>query len=358
MGAKGDGLTLEGLAQKLETLQRENTELRSKVAALEGSGTSRRDELAEKRGSHTRWSGDGEAALAFEGQVSRRSLLSKAGAAAVAAVAAGTLLYPRDAEASHGSPGITVEFVDTHRVETDRLIANGGANGRTLVASGLSDRGAVVFAKNEGLSPTVEAVNSFGGPAVKATQEGFTTASKGIAVEATGFNVGVRGDGAVGVWGASASEGQAGVYAEHTGTGGPGVVADGKGANHAGVLGRNEDGAGVWGKSSATGFEGVLGEHTGPLGYGVVGLGSGNAGGVLGRNSTGSGVVGEGRYGGWFEGAKAQLRLVPGDSTGAPSGQHSKGEIYMDSAGTLFVCVASSTATAAAKWKKLSATAV
>ncbi len=64
-------------------------------------------------------------------------------------------------------------------------------------------------------------------------------------------------------------------------------------------------------------------------------------------------------YAGEFEGGKAQLKLKPAGSLGKPtSGTHSQGEIYMDSAGTLFVCVASSTATAAAKWKRLSATAV
>ena len=74
MGAENNGLTLEGLAQRLETLERENAELRSKVAALEGSGP-RRDELAEKRGSDTRRSEEAAEALAFDGQVSRRSLL-------------------------------------------------------------------------------------------------------------------------------------------------------------------------------------------------------------------------------------------------------------------------------------------
>ena len=98
---KDNAQTLEGLAQKLnaqtlrlEALERENAELRSKVAALEGSGP-RRDELAEKRGSDTRRSEEAAEALTLsDGQVSRRSLLSKAGAAAVAAVAAGTLLIP------------------------------------------------------------------------------------------------------------------------------------------------------------------------------------------------------------------------------------------------------------------------
>ncbi len=87
MDREDNGLTLQGLAKRLETLEQENTELRHKVTTLEESGT-RRDELAEKRGAHARRSA--EAAYALDGQpVSRRALLSKAGAAAVAAVAAG-----------------------------------------------------------------------------------------------------------------------------------------------------------------------------------------------------------------------------------------------------------------------------
>src|SRR5215213_5221186 len=103
MGAEDNGLTLEGLAQRLETLERENermrsenAELRHEVTALRGSAT-RRSEVPALRGSHT--SRDGESASEFEGRVSRRALLSKAGAAAVVAVAAGTLTYPREAKA-------------------------------------------------------------------------------------------------------------------------------------------------------------------------------------------------------------------------------------------------------------------
>ena len=88
MGTKDNGLTLEGLAKRLEALERENDELRSKVATLEGSGT-RRDELAETRSLVPLR--DGERASGFEGRVSRRSLLSKAGVAAAGLVVAGAL---------------------------------------------------------------------------------------------------------------------------------------------------------------------------------------------------------------------------------------------------------------------------
>jgi hypothetical protein len=74
MGAEDNGLSLEGLAHRLETLERENAQLRHKVATLEGSGTSWSEQVP---------------ASESDGRVSRRALLSKAGAAAVAAVAAG-----------------------------------------------------------------------------------------------------------------------------------------------------------------------------------------------------------------------------------------------------------------------------
>jgi hypothetical protein len=141
------------------------------------------------------------------------------------------------------------------------------------------------------------------------------------------------------------------VYGQHSGSLGYGIVGDGKGEAGAGVLGRNNEGTGVHGQSSKTGYAGVTAEHTGSAGFGVIGLGKGTTGaGVLGRNSSG--------YGGQFEGEKAQLKLKPTGSAGKPTGAHSKGEIYMDSAGTLFICVASSTSTAAAKWRKVTTTAV
>ena len=121
------------------------------------------------------------------------------------------------------------------------------------------------------------------------------------------------------------------------GTSGFGIVGDGKGEGGAGVLGRNNDGTGVHGKSSKTGYGGVTAEHTGTAGYGVIGLGKGATGaGVLGRNNAG--------YGGQFEGGKAQLKLKPAGSVDKPtSGAHTRGEIYMDSAGKLFVCTADGT---------------
>jgi hypothetical protein len=199
-----NALTLEGLAQKLhtqtlrlETLERENAELRHKVATLESSST-HRDELAQNRGSDT--PRDGEEVPASEelaGRLSRRALLSKAGAAAVAAAAAGTLLHPREAKANHiygsntRSPTVSANQVNTHT-----LVAENQGNIRTAAVSGRS------------------------------------TESQ-----------------ANGVWGRTGATDYAAVKGEHQGLQGNGVSGYGRGQSAAGVFGVNDDGYGVAGRS-------------------------------------------------------------------------------------------------------------
>jgi hypothetical protein len=371
MGGKDDALTLQGLAQRLEALERENermhsenAELRDEVAALSGSKSSQAVEPA------------------FEGPVSRRVLLSKAGAAAVAAVAAGMLLSPREAKATHYADAISVDAVNTHHVD-----ARAEFGGTAVFARTVSNNSPALEALNNGLQPAVRVSNDGTGNGVRALSKGgegvyslgvigvlgesFTTGRAAVygkrfdGVDPDSNGPGVVGEGlgsnyagvfgrnptGTGVWGQSFETGYSGVYGQHSGSLGYGIVGDGKGEAGAGVLGRNNEGTGVHGQSSKTGYAGVTAEHTGSAGFGVIGLGKGTTGaGVLGRNSSG--------YGGQFEGEKAQLKLKPTGSAGKPTGAHSKGEIYMDSAGTLFICVASSTSTAAAKWRKVTTTAV
>ena len=334
-----NGLTLQSLAHRLEALERENERMRSKNAEL-------RDEVASLNGSKTSQAVE----PAFEGRVSRRALLSKAGAAAVAAVAVGTLLNPREAKATHLDGAISVDAVFTHFVEAFN---------------------------NDGIQPAVRAQND-------GTGNGVRVLSKG--------GEGVNSLGVIGLLGESFTTGQAAVYGKRfdgvdPDSNGPGVVGEGLGSNYAGVLGRNPSGTGVrgegsdqaevagvrgigktgvWGSSATTGYSGVYGEHTGSLGFGVVGDGTGAAGaGILGRNSGGEGVRGEGTngvhgqatggYGGLFEGGKAQLRIAPKGTAGRPTtGAHTKGELYMDSAAALFVCTASGTP---GRWRKVTTTA-
>ncbi len=412
MSAQGSGLTLEALAQKLETLQRENaerleaqtnrletleqenTELRSKVATLEGSGTCR-ETLAEMRGSEPRL--DEKPTSVFTGRVSRRSLLSKAGPAAVAAVAAGMLLNPREARATHEeTASIHPRTVQTNWIFATNNIGAGPAVLGEATTSGDFEGYGAVQGKNLGSGPGVKGIaTAISGAGVQGTAngslgygvkgEGFSgvwgesshTDGRGVmgvnpngtgvrgqgntGVFGVGFDdqqAGVKGEGPTGVWGRTSKTHFAGVYGEHTGTSGNGVLGIGKGGEQ-GVFGKNPDNIGVRGD----GKNGVYGESTTGNGWGaVVGRSTGRGGiGTYGECSGGTGVKGVSTsgYAGVFEGGKAQLKLKPAGSAGKPtSGTHAKGEIYMDSAGALFVCVASSTATAAAKWKKLSATAV
>jgi hypothetical protein len=241
---KGVSCSFEALERQNERIRSENAQLRGELSALRGLGT-HRGEVVTHRGSDT--PRDAEApATEFAGRVSRRSLLSKAGAAALGAVAVGTLLNPHEAKANHvygHHASISANRVKTH---------------------------------------TLEAENNLDLPGVPA------------------------------IWGRS----------------------------------MEKQGPGVSGRTSATNYSAVRGVHEGLVGFGVAGHGRGQDGaGVLGQNADGYGVIGRssGGIGGRFEGSRAQLRLVPGPSAGKPAGAHSKGELYMDSAATLFVCTAEGT---------------
>jgi hypothetical protein len=322
-----NGLTLEGLAQRLEALEHENAELRSRVATLEGSGT-RRDELAENRGSDTRRSEE----AAFDGQVSRRSLFSKAVAAAVAATAAGTLLNTREAKAHRAGDGdifadrVFAHFVEgkPHNTTTTPILGETASTYSAILGHNFGS-GAGVSGDADGVGPGVK---GRGGTGVRGEGDG----EAGVYGEHIAKGPGVVGKGVIGVRGHSSTSGQAGVYGANTAGTGPGLVGDGD--------------TGVWGRSPKTGMSGVTGEHTGSSGYGVVGDGKGSHAGVLGRNPNG--------YGGQFDGGKAQLKLNPKGTTGKPKGIHSKGELYLDSNATLFVCTASG---APGTWRQVTTTA-
>jgi hypothetical protein len=296
MDEQENGLTLQSLAHRLEALERENALMRSENAEL-------RDEVAALSGSERSQAVE----PAFEGRVSRRALLSKAGAATVAAVAAGTLLYPREAEAHDTTNIINAESVHAHWI---RVVPHDISLGDGIKSQVDNNVYAAVKGENFGFGPGV-----------------------------FGQNLGSAGDEGPGV----------------EGLGRPGVKGRGMDSSSHGVEG--EGLAGVVGKSSTTGFEGVYGQHTGSLGFGIVGDGTGAAGaGILGRNSGGNGVHGQGRYGGKFEGTRAQLLLQPKTTAGRPtSGTHVKGEMYMDSAGTLFVCTANGNP---GTWRRVTTTAV
>ena len=306
MGTKDNGLTLEGLAKRLEALERENDELRSKVATLEGSGT-RRDELAETRSLVPLR--DGERASGFEGRVSRRSLLSKAGVAAAGLVVAGALTQTdiREAKAAQiigdSNQSLRGGVEGTNNAQLGFGVIGKATDGWGV--DGQADRGGVRGSSLKGVG-----VQGSGYPGVMGWGYGHVGSG----------GTGVKGDGDVGVWGNSRSLGWSSVYGEHLGEAGYGVTGDGKGTSRAGVLGRN------------------------PAGYGGHFQG---ATAVRGEATSG--------YGGFFQGGKAQLRIVPKSTAGRPtSGNHAKGEISMDSAATLWVCTVAGTP---GTWRKVTTTA-
>lgn len=331
MHARENGLTLEALAQRLGALERENermrsanAELRSKVATLEGSDTSR-NAVAQRRDSERRRVGEPASETCGseepEARISRRSLLGKAGAAAVGVAAAGALMA-RDAREANAETSF-FDGVSAHRVTA-------GNDGEIVPLDGW--------------------LNSSTEPAVLGTNEGWGPGVEGVSRGSNG--TGVKGTGRYGIWGESNQAGFYGVTGRNTNTDGIGVrgVGAGKGVvgestNGTGVVGMGPNG--VYGESSTSGWGAVVGRNNSQTGRGV--YGEANSGiGVQGASTSG--------YGGEFQGGKAQLRLVPagGTVTGPPGGSHTKGEIYLDSAGALFVCVKGGTP---GTWRKVTTTA-
>ncbi len=290
MGAEDAGLTLEGLAQRLEALERENERMRSENAKLQEEVTELRDASTPR---------EEEPLLESGRRVSRRQLLSKAGAAAAGLVVAGALTQRDIREARADSPP-------------------------------------EAFLSNAANTPAVLGTNTGGGAGVKGDSgpngapshgavEGSNNSGSGYGVWGNANNVGIYGTGFLGVHGEGSHTGVlaiskpgsttnqgAGIQASHTSQG-PGVLAD------------SEGGPGLQARSFG-----------------------GTSGAVYGKHSAQG-------YGGLFEGGRAQLKLVPGDTAGRPSGAHTKGEIYMDSKAALFVCVKGGTPGA---WRKVSTTAV
>ena len=258
MGAEEgyNGLTLEGLAQRLETLEHENAALREEVAALRGSAIG----------------GAVETGYDSEELLSSDRLLNSA-------YPPGPVESGRESTAPHQRSGtIFPDRVYTKYVEAEN-----------------TDREA----------PTVPAIYGLV----------HSTGAAGVQGVNASSGPGLLGEGGTGVWGKSWTIGHSGVYGSHASTPGYGIVGDGNGVEGAGVLGRNTSGTpgygvvgqgngsegsgvlgqniygagvrgrgntGVWGQTSAPGQAGVVGQHVRNIlgqteGYGVIGLGKGGA---------------------------------------------------------------------------------
>lgn len=331
MGAEDNGLTLQGLAQRLEALEHENAALRDKLATLEGSD---RGGLGFKEPSPESSEDPQE-----EGRVSRKWLLSKAGAVAAGLVVAGALTQTdiREAKAAQVIGDSAQEFrggVEGSNTNSfgygvmgrapnawgvDGQGGKAGVRGHSLTGHGVegsngSSARAGVYGENASTGPSVHGLNVNNGTGVLGQSQG---------------GIGVKGVGKNGVLGESSTEGQNGVWGKHTNKG-------------AGVSGEGR--VGVIGFSHENGWNGVWGRHTA------------NGRGVAGDSAQGVGVNGTSTsgIGGEFNGGKAQLMLVPKGTAGKPTtGSHTKGELYMDSKAALYVCVASGTP---GRWRKVTTT--
>ena len=149
-----------------------------------------------------------------------------------------------------------------------------------------------------------------------------------------------------GVVGTTSTVGKSGVFGFNTqsngaafGVSGSSGSPDGAGVNGfsdpgVGVRGTSKANDGVVGSSSVAGKSGVFGFNTQSNGaaFGVSGSsGSPDGAGVNGFSGKG--------YGGNFSGGRASMRLIPANTSGRPTtGNHQRGEFFVDSNGELFYC--------------------
>jgi hypothetical protein len=210
---------------------------------------------------------------------------------------------------------------------------------------------------------------------VKGLSQGSFAAVRGegrnaIGVEGiSGPSIGVRGESTDndGIVGLSRGDRKSGVFGDsERGKGGSGVTGRTASAEGFGVFGFSDAGGigvkgfsnsndGIVGVSSGDRKSGVFGDYvnkerdgsgvTGrtvsPRGSGVFGFSDAGGIGVRGFSNSNDGVLGfsDNGYGGHFRGGRAPLRLQPATESGHPTtGNHQRGELYVDGKGDLFFC--------------------
>jgi len=169
-----------------------------------------------------------------------------------------------------------------------------------------------------------------------------------VGIEGTGGAGGVHGSSQAGdgVAGVSDAVGKSGVFGSHSGRFGPafgvsgttgspdGAAINGFTDAGVGVRGGSQTNDGVAGASNTAGKSGVFGSnsHTSGPAFGVSGTTSSPDGAAI------NGFSDQG-YGATLKGGRAPLHLEPGTLTGPPtSGNHQRGEVFVDGAGDLFFC--------------------
>ena len=360
---------LGSILSELESLRRSNASLVERNDALEREMATLRTGRAEVSPRPApeiarTAAAESHGQTAQGGVTSRRTWLKRAAGAAVASVAAGAMLQ-RDtdiAAAHHGTyDSVYADRVIAHSVYVQRT----ASDDPTISATATNGHTAALVVGNDATS----LVNSVGAGTGVHGQSRRAAGVKGVSYENVAAGVhgigspgvkgesnatagyGVHGVGWAGVDGESTTLNWAAVAGEHkgTGTGGPGVSGLATSTTYGAAQGVNKGtGPGVKGSNYSNTGDGVLDQGK----VGVRGKSSiAGAAAVVGEHS-GSGTTSG--YGGQFKGARAQVRLVPAGAAGRPtSGTHAKGELYLDSAATLYVCTVGGTP---GTWRRLTTT--
>jgi len=233
---------------------------------------------------------------------------------------------------------------DADGIDVESGIGSASANGRAIKARGGSE-GVIAEGGNTSSLGGIEAIGV--GVAAGGEHIGVKTAGGDTGVSATSqFGVGVSADGQTGVIASGASgpgvkaTSSNGAGVDATSSNGDGVVGTGHGQFGTGVLGSGDD-VGVQGNGINVGVDG-----NSPNGDAMSGFSSIGGTGVFGQSVNGLGAE--------FKGGEAPLRLDPATTAGAPtSGTHKRGELYVDSKGQLFLCVADSVNGNPGTWKQV-----
>ncbi len=265
----------------------------------------------------------------------RRGLLRALGAA-TAAVAAGALLDTHGGVAhAAGAEGPTTFSSNDGATPAVTVKATNGSNGVVITSVNTSTTPGVP----NGTGLTVDATASNGAYGINILASpvsigmNVTGGSEGISVE--GFNYGLIAESASGraIAGFSNNiavygEGQYGVFAHGRSTSGVGLHADSDNANAIEAVVTQSSQVAVLAEGGAgTGLKATS-----------------NSGAALKCQSTSN-------YGGDFAGGRAPIVLRAAATAGAPtSGSHITGELFVDSAGKLFFCVAAGTP---GTWKQI-----
>ena len=302
-----DEAMLRSMADRLRALEEENERLRADVAALSRTTAAGRPSLGRPA--------DTSPATAVSESVAatRRMLLGRLASAALSRVTVGVRAR-REPEPALSSEPTLVEPVGV----------GSGNTADAVKGSKWASGGGALVARQAGGAAAARAGGGYMRPAVTHGRDGRGNSTDGECMG--GHGVARSGNGSATE--TAGRDTRARVYgrnlvARH--------VAPGASVSH--------DEEGVYGE----GVTGVRGRSGKSAGSGVHGENSGPGTGVRGTSVSG--------YGAQFQGGKAQLRLAPAVTLGQPrAGAHLAGELFLDSAATLWLCVASG---APGTWKRV-----